>query len=88
MCIRDSLNPGPITAGNSSNTASQLEWLLRQEPGPSGIRGELDLYVGENTTFTGPFLELVADARAEGVRVSLFREVSDSNPVLFVPDDF
>ena len=74
------LNSGPVTAGNSSNTASQLEWLLRQEPGPSGIRGELDLYVGENTTFTRPFLDLVRRARERGVEVRLFREQRPQNP--------
>ena len=72
------LNPGPITAGDTSNTASQLQWLLRQDPGPSGRRGQLDLYVGENTTFTQPFLDLVETARTRSVTVNLFRENADA----------
>ena len=52
------LNTGPVTAGNTSNAASQIEWLRRQ---PNG--GIFDLYIGENTQLNGRFRELVLNAR-------------------------
>ena len=68
------LNSGPLAAGNTSNAASQIEWLRRQ---PNG--GRFELYIGENTEINGAFRELVLNARAgvgaelAAVRVTVFR---------------